>query len=252
MLFYLAFNDVAAINNHVSLKVTQFVCESVIRDDGRLILHNALNIMTEYFDPSIVITIASFTVQVDTKKCRLTFNEAGKLYKEWGSSPSNVVNLIISDSITERYIAGFAPISGRHAFVELHESSSSQELAIIIAHEIGHVLSLRHTFAGVVSEHARAEYMAFCPYGDEFRNLMDYLPSQCGGRRYFVPDQLYQMKWSLLRRKLAAMAMLIASVIGMVISACECYSTFSKVSARRIRCLSRFQYEDEDDILNNV
>ncbi len=242
----IAFHDVSIVNNHVSIKVSRFVCDSP-HTESQENLDNAFAIATLYFQPWIKVNFALCETIVDDTRCHLTFAEARRLTN---LSRSNVVNLIISESIAEENVAGFAPVSGRHTFIGLQGVSADQELAILIAHEIGHALSLKHTFAGLVDEYERADYLAYCPGGNLYRNIMDYLPLRCEGDRYFFASQLSQMKWNLFGRKIIAMIMAIASVLGMAIAAFECYVTCVKIAVRRMRHVSRLQYDNR--ILNIV
>lgn len=107
-------------------------------------------------------------------------------------------------------LRGFATVGHRHVHIrqdEIHGSSN------ILAHELGHSLSLLHPFNDkflpildlpriCTKEIDRVKQLSECPIElttcgaekEQLTNIMDYLPEKCSRRFYFSPRQVRTMR----------------------------------------------------------
>ena len=199
LLLYVA-RYVTWLNTSLILNVVQYTCLS--SPPVSLVLSVDVKRQVQaYFQPAIKIEWGPEVSFADNDLCRMTYEKAERLAR-YHDAP-NVIHIFVSDVIEEDRILGFAQTPGSHVYV--HKEAVPYEFAILLAHELGHALSLPHPFQDSYTELERVIFVSTCPSRDpdllDLYNLMDYLPTKCSGQRFFNESQLKQMKLSLLLRK---------------------------------------------------
>ncbi len=215
-LFCVSGLDLSKINNVMTVHVTRVTCVKTEMEFEMEQLKLIFKEVEKYFAPWVSIEFAlRIHFLIDPSMCRMTYDIAYNLVKHRVRSSSSL-QLIVAEAIEEELITGFACPRQGYAFISA-DHSPQQSMIFTIAHEIGHVLSLRHPFEFKHSESERADFMSNCPVGSQYENLMDYLPAGCGRPRSFNETQLQSMRSSIIRRKALVAIIFPSSMIGIAL-----------------------------------
>ncbi len=230
LLFITSF-DLSPVNNVITVHTTRALCSHDIDDKTHFNMDIILQEVGEFFDPWITLRFTDHRVIANTSLCHVTYKIANAMARYFLVSGKSI-QLLVSNTIEEHWVAGFALLGHSFAFVSA-DVEQPQDLVLTIAHEIGHLLSLSHPFYKEFSELARADYMSDCPQGSGHSNIMDYLPARCGGIRSFTEGQLIQMKNHVRRRKSIVLFTFICSIAGVAVCVYECCRSIVSYTTRR-------------------
>ena len=229
----------------VHVNVSRYVCEDDVSSHQMPVDHSMLKDLVAYFDAGVRLVISEVHHDhYDASFCHMTYDKAKTLMKSHRTPRTGDVNLVFSSSIDELWVGGFATIGSSYTFVSLE----ANDRAMVSAHEIGHALSLVHPFQEQQAERARLAYLAQCDHlvDQNVYNLMDYLPLQCGGKRFFTATQLSQMSRYVISQKVRVSVLFVLNCICFVVILCDLLGVVLMTSLRHIR--SDFTVTKDDNV----